>query len=99
VIGLTRSLARRFTPLGIRVICIAPADIETDTTANWPRDLRSRLNSLTPLGRYEAVDEVVGAAVFLASREASFVVGQTLSVNEDRVLVDGAVGSERADKQ
>jgi 3-oxoacyl-[acyl-carrier protein] reductase len=81
VIGLTRSLARRFAPHGIRVNCIAPADIETDMTANWPQDLRDRLNSLTPLGRFGAVDEVTGAAVFLASREASFIVGQTLSVN------------------
>lgn len=81
VIGLTRSLARRFAPHGIRVNCIAPADIETDMTANWPQDLRDRLNSLTPLGRFGTVDEVTGAAVFLASREASFIVGQTLSVN------------------
>jgi 3-oxoacyl-[acyl-carrier protein] reductase len=81
VIGLTRSLARRFAPHGIRVNCIAPADIETDMTANWPQELRDRLNSLTPLGRFGAVDEVTGAAVFLASKEASFIVGQTLSIN------------------
>ena len=81
VIGLTRSLARRFAPIGVRVNCIAPADIETDMTANWPAELRDRLNALTPLGRFGSVDEVTGAVTFLASDEASFITGQTLSIN------------------
>jgi 3-oxoacyl-[acyl-carrier protein] reductase len=81
VIGLTRSLARRFAPHRIRVNCIAPADIETDMTASWPQELRDRLIAATPLGRFGTADEVGGAAVFLASEEASFVTGQTLSIN------------------
>lgn len=81
VIGLTRSLARRFAAYRIRVNCLAPADIETDMTANWPQDLRDRLNSLTPMNRFATTDEVTGAAVFLASDEASFITGQTLSIN------------------
>jgi 3-oxoacyl-[acyl-carrier protein] reductase len=81
VIGLTRSLARRFAPSGIRVNCIAPADIETDMTAGWPQELRQRLIAMTPLPRFGAVEEVSGAAVFLASDEASFITGQTLSIN------------------
>jgi 3-oxoacyl-[acyl-carrier protein] reductase len=81
VIGLTKSLSRRFAPHAIRVNCIAPADIETDMTANWPQELRERLNSLTPLGRFGSVEEVAGAAVFLASDEASFITGQTLAIN------------------
>jgi len=81
VIGLTKSLARRFAPYAIRVNCIAPADIETDMTSNWPADLREKLNSLTPLGRFGTTDEVNGAAIFLASDEATFITGQTLSIN------------------
>jgi 3-oxoacyl-[acyl-carrier protein] reductase len=81
VIGLTRSLARRFAAHGIRVNCIAPADIETDMTANWPKELRQRLVDLTPLGRFGEPNEVSGAAVYLVSDEASFVTGQTLSIN------------------
>jgi 3-oxoacyl-[acyl-carrier protein] reductase len=81
VIGLTYALARRFAPHGIRVNCIAPADIETDMTANWPRELRDRLIALTPLGRFGSADEVAGAAVFLVSDESSFITGQTLSIN------------------
>ncbi|MBX6368551.1 MAG: 3-oxoacyl-ACP reductase FabG [Rhodospirillales bacterium] len=81
VIGLTRSLARRFAQHGIRVNCIAPADIDTDMTANWPQELRRRLIDLTPLARFGRPDEVSGATVFLASDESSFVTGQTLSIN------------------
>ena len=81
VIGLTRSLARRFAPNGIRVNCLAPADIETDMTASWPQDLRDKLNALTPLGRFGQIAEVTGAAVFLASDEAGYITGQTLSIN------------------
>jgi NAD(P)-dependent dehydrogenase (short-subunit alcohol dehydrogenase family) len=81
VITLTRSLARRFAPLRIRVNCLSPADIETDMTAGWPKDLRDRLIAITPLGRFGSVDEVTGAALYFASAESSFVTGQTLSIN------------------
>ena len=81
VIGLTKSLARRFAPHGIRVNCLAPADIETDMTAGWPAALRDKLNAMTPLGRFGTTDEVNGAALFLASNEASFITGQTLAIN------------------
>ena len=81
VLGLTKSLARRFAPLGIRVNAIAPADIETDMTAGFPPEIRARLIAMTPLGRFGAVDEVVGAAVYFASGESSYVTGQTLAVN------------------
>lgn len=81
VIGLTRSLARQLAPDGIRVNCLAPADIETDMTAGWPAPLRERLIAATPLGRFGTPQELAGAAVFLASDEASFVTGQTLAVN------------------
>jgi 3-oxoacyl-[acyl-carrier protein] reductase len=79
--GLTRSLARHLAPHGIRVNCIAPADIETDMTAAWPEALRARLISMTPLGRFARPEEVTGAAVFLACDESSFVTGQTINVN------------------
>lgn len=81
VIGLTKSLARRLAPHNIRVNCLAPADIETDMTAGWPAALRDKLNAMTPLGRFGTTDEVNGAALFLASNDASFITGQTLAIN------------------
>jgi 3-oxoacyl-[acyl-carrier protein] reductase len=81
MMGLTRSLARQFGPLGIRVNCIAPADIETDMTAGWPEELRKRLIAATPLSRFGEPDEVASLAVFLAQPQAAYITGQTVSVN------------------
>lgn len=81
LIGLTRSLARHFARLGIRVNCVSPADIETDMTIGWSEELRKRLISMTPLARFGRTDEVSNAAVFLASDESSFITGQTINVN------------------
>jgi NAD(P)-dependent dehydrogenase (short-subunit alcohol dehydrogenase family) len=81
VIGLTKSLARRFAPHNIRVNCLAPANIVTEMTSDWPDALRQTLLAITPLGRFGTTDEMNGAAVFLASDEASFITGQTLSIN------------------
>ncbi len=81
VIGLTKSLARRFAVHNIRVNCLAPANIATDMTSDWSPDLQQKLLQITPLGRFGTTDEMNGAAVFLASDESSFITGQTLSVN------------------
>lgn len=81
IIGMTRNLARQLAPDRIRVNAVAPADIETDMTAGWPDELRNRLIGITPQARFGTVDEVTGAILFLASAQASFITGQTLSVN------------------
>lgn len=81
IIGLTRSLARQFGPLGIRVNCIAPADIETDMTAGWPEELRARLVAMTPLSRFGEPQDVANLAVYLAEPRAGYITGQTVSVN------------------
>lgn len=81
LIALTRSLARHYASSGIRVNCIAPADIDTDMTSSWPAALRERLIAMTPLGRFGTVDEVASVAMFLASSGAAFMTGQTINVN------------------
>lgn len=81
LIGLTRSLARHLAPLGIRVNCIAPADIETDMTADWPTEVRQRLIAMTPLSRFGEPSEVAGLALYLADASAAFITGQTFNVN------------------
>ncbi len=81
LLGLTKTLARRFAPLNIRVNALAPADIETDMTVPWTDDLRSSLIASTPLKRFGVPAEVAQAALYLCSDDASFITGQTLSVN------------------
>jgi NAD(P)-dependent dehydrogenase (short-subunit alcohol dehydrogenase family) len=83
VAQLTKQLAVELAPEGIQVNCIAPGFILTDLTrAFWgtePR--RSWVLARTPAGRFGTPDDLVGAAVFLASAAADFVTGQVLAVD------------------
>lgn len=84
VLGLTRSLAVEWGPLGIRVNAIAPGYVETDLTADLLRRGvldRSVVEGRTPLRRFGAPDDVVGATLFLLSDLSSFVSGAALSID------------------
>jgi NAD(P)-dependent dehydrogenase (short-subunit alcohol dehydrogenase family) len=80
---LARSLAVEFGPHNVRVNCVAPGLVKTDfARALWenPQTL-DRALSKTPLGRIGQPEDIAGAAVFLASDEASYVTGQVLVVD------------------
>jgi 2-deoxy-D-gluconate 3-dehydrogenase len=82
IVQLTKSMAIRLAPHGIQVNAIAPGWIETDMTdpiRATPR--RDEIVARTPANRWGKPDELVGAAVFLASRGADFVTGITLPVD------------------
>lgn len=81
-LGMVRTLATEWSPHGVRVNAIAPGWIETDMTdpiRATPR--RDEIVARTPANRWGKPDELVGAAVFLASRGADFVTGITLPVD------------------
>jgi len=80
---LTRALAVELTPFGIRVNGVAPGYFRTELTSALAADTEfdSWLRKRTPAGRWGEVEELAGAAVFLASQAASFVSGQILYVD------------------
>ncbi|WP_354683294.1 SDR family oxidoreductase [Cupriavidus necator] len=83
VVGLTRTLGEAWAPDGIRVNGIAPGLVDTKltkVTTSSPARLDATLSRL-PLGRMGLPHEVAGAALFLASPLASYMVGQTLVVD------------------
>jgi NAD(P)-dependent dehydrogenase (short-subunit alcohol dehydrogenase family) len=80
VVMLTRVLARELGPYHIRANCIAPGLVKTDFSKDsWsnPDFLKAREDSL-PLGRVAEVDDIIGAALFLASDASHYVTAQTL---------------------
>ena len=81
--GLVRAAAAALGPHGVTVNAIAPGFMATEANAEAVADegVARWLRGRTALGRWGRPDEVAGAAVFLCSREASFVTGQTLFVD------------------
>jgi len=84
LVGLTRRLAQRFGPSGIRVNCVCPGIIETPRwrTEGGPEPrFASRWRKMTPLGRFGQVEEVASLVAFLASDDASFVSGEAIAID------------------
>lgn len=83
-IMFTRALASEWAPDGVRVNCIAPGTILTDLVReNFERGLLdgARVLERTPMGRFGEAHEVASVALFLASKESSYVTGQTIFVD------------------
>jgi NAD(P)-dependent dehydrogenase (short-subunit alcohol dehydrogenase family) len=82
VAGLTRALAVEWAPRGVLVNAIAPGIFRTDLNRDLLDSPRGQeLIVRTPMRRFGEVEELVGAAVFLASEASSFITGQVLTVD------------------
>jgi 3-oxoacyl-[acyl-carrier protein] reductase len=81
VIGLTKSLARELASRNITVNAVAPGFIDTDMTRDLPEEQKTALLQQIPAGRLGSPADVAAAVLYLASPDAAYVTGQTLSVN------------------
>jgi NAD(P)-dependent dehydrogenase (short-subunit alcohol dehydrogenase family) len=82
VAGLTRALAVEWAPHGLTVNAIAPGVFETDLNREILKGPRGQeFLTRTPMKRFGHVDELIGAAIYLASDASSFVTGQLLVVD------------------
>jgi NAD(P)-dependent dehydrogenase (short-subunit alcohol dehydrogenase family) len=83
VASLTKSLAIEFAPRNVRVNAVAPGIFPTDLNRellfSTPRGKEELMR--TPMARFGKLEEIAGAAVFLASDAASFVTGEILTVD------------------
>ena len=86
VIGLTKALAKEVAPSNIRVNCIAPGLVLTEMNAALTQETIDGVVEETPLLRAGVPEDIAAAALYLASDAASFVTGQTLSVDGGRCI-------------
>jgi 3-oxoacyl-[acyl-carrier protein] reductase len=81
VICMTKSLSKAVIKHGININCVAPGLIDTDMTTEYPPEMVQNMKSGIPIGRLGSADEVADGIVFLASEQASYIVGTTLYIN------------------
>jgi len=80
----TKEAAVELGQYGIRVNCIAPGSIESERTRTEDPDYAGTWSKLTPMGRVGTAADIAPTVVFLASKGASFISGQT-------IWIDGAL--------
>lgn len=87
VVGMTKSMALDLASTGVRVNCICPGRVETPFVTQriqeYPDPVKAReeMISTQPLGRMGQPEEIAYAALYLASDEAAFVTGSSLSID------------------
>ena len=87
IVGFTRGLAREFGKHGVTVNAIAPSAIKGERDPGTERDVDiSGIDSKVPIPRFGQPEEVAALVVYLSSKHAGFVTGQTYHINGGDVL-------------
>ena len=81
LIGLTRAIAVEVASRNITVNAVAPGFITTPMTDVLSQEIKDKMKSMIPLGRFGTDRDIAAAIVFLASDEASYITGQVLEIN------------------
>ena len=87
LIGLTKATAKELASRNITVNCIAPGYIATDMTNQMDDQTKDLLISQIPLGHIGSPDDIAATALFLASDEAGYITGQTITVDGGMVMI------------
>lgn len=86
VIAYTRSLAAEVAPFGIRVNAVAPGLVDSENLRKFAPDLASTVEKRTPLKKLASPEDVANAVLFLASKAASHITGEIITVDGGYLL-------------
>ena len=81
LIGFTKALAQENANKGITVNAITPGYIATEMVRAVPEEILKKIVAMIPVGRLGEADEIARCVVFLASDNAGFITGSTLTAN------------------
>lgn len=87
IIGFTKSIALENARKGITANVVAPGYCDTDMMTGIPENILSHIVDQIPVGRLGYPNDIARAVAFLASDDAAFVTGSTLSVNGGQYMV------------
>lgn len=87
IVGMSKALAAEVASRNITVNCIAPGFIATPMTDVLNEKQRESMLQRVPMGRLGEPSEIAAATLYLASREAGYVTGQTLHVNGGMAMI------------
>jgi len=87
LVGMSKALAQELASRNITVNCVAPGFIRSAMTDVLPEAQKSALLGRIPAGDLGSGEDIAAAVVYLASREAGYVTGQTLHVNGGMAMV------------
>ncbi len=87
LVGMSKALAQELASRNITVNCVAPGFIASAMTDTLPEAQKAALTARIPAGKLGEGADVAAAVVYLASREASYVTGQTIHVNGGMAMV------------
>jgi acetoacetyl-CoA reductase len=79
--GFTKALAQEGAKFGVTVNAIAPGYIDTDMVAAVPQPVLDKIVAKIPVGRLGQAYEIARGVAFLASKDAAFITGSTMSIN------------------
>jgi len=85
LMGMTKALALEFAPSGVTFNMIPPGFIDTPMLRSAPVDIEAFAQTL-PMKRVGKPEDIAAAAAYLASEEASYITGQTISTNGGRYM-------------
>jgi 3-oxoacyl-[acyl-carrier protein] reductase len=87
MIGMSKSMAQEVAKRGITINCVAPGFITSPMSDKISDKIKEKILNSIPMNKMGSGEDVASAVLFLASKEASYITGQTIHINGGMLMV------------